>query len=214
MIVIDPEGFNPIKNYTGIILAGGKSTRLGGVSKARIVFDGKPLLMHAADAFRRMFRDVWIVAGASDGFVDMGLPVVRDSFFDVGPLGGIHAGLSVANTQHVFVTACDQPFINEPLVRAMAGAAGDSDAFIPRMEQLLFPLFACYSKRCLPVIEEHIGRGMLQVRKIYPHVRTRYADRIWMEQFDPEMKSVININTPQDFEAACRAADVPRESVA
>lgn len=184
------------------------------MSKARVVFDGRPLLMHAVDAFRRMFRDVWVVAGAGDGFADMGLPVVRDGFPDKGPLGGIHAGLLAAKTPHIFVTACDQPFISEPLVRAMAESAGDCDALVPRTGQLLFPLFACYSKRCLPAIEGNLERGILQVRKFYPQVRARYADKEWLEQFDPQLKSLLNINTPPDFEAACRAAGISRESVA
>jgi len=193
------------EQFTGVILAGGKSSRFGEPKAAKII-NGKPLIHYAAVAFQDIFSNLLIVASEEIDSAGIDAPVVSDIFQDKGPLGGLHAGLTFAETPYIFVTACDQPFPVPSLVSAMAAATQESDCevLVPRTQPYLYPLFACYSKRCLPVIESQLSNNILQINRLYPSVNTRYADREWLEKYDPELRSLFNINTQEDLKEGFR----------
>jgi molybdopterin-guanine dinucleotide biosynthesis protein A len=98
-----------------------------------------------------------------------------------------------------FFVACDMPFLSESLIRHMVDVRDDFDVVVPRMDWMLEPLHALYSKKSLPVIREAIRRDQHQILKCFDELRVRYVDEEELRLWDPELRSFFNINKPQDL---------------
>jgi molybdopterin-guanine dinucleotide biosynthesis protein A len=94
------------------------------------------------------------------------------------------------------------PFLNSDLLRYLIGTATGFDVVMPRINGLIQPLHAVYSRDCLPVIHKEIERSQLQIRVILEHVRVRYIEQEEIDRFDPRHLSFFNVNTPNDLEEA------------
>ena len=158
---------------TGVVLAGGKSTRMGR-DKAALEFDGQPLVERCADVLRQCFPEVIVVR--------------EDDMPCVGPIGGLLTALRRA--PEVFVVACDMPFLDAALIREMAAQLDGYDAVAIPGE----PLHAAYSARIVPVIEAQIATSDYSLRNLLAKIRVKTVAG----------PAQININTPQEWEAACR----------
>ena len=197
----------------GIILAGGQSRRMG-VDKAFLELGGRALIERVLDALRAVCGEQIIVANARAPYERFALPVVPDSLPDFGPLAGLHAGLSAMRAELGVVVAVDMPFLNPTLLQALVAAAGGWDAAIPSLatgggaenvrrarakDMDMHPLHAVYRRSCLPSIEAAIERGDRQLNAFLPGVRVRYVGADEIRRYDPELRSLININTPADL---------------
>jgi molybdopterin-guanine dinucleotide biosynthesis protein A len=110
-------------DLTGLILAGGKSRRMGGRNKAFLELDGRPLIEIVIERMQSVCGEVVIVAGDPGPYAGLGVPVIEDRFRGVGVLGGMHAGLEAASHELALVVGCDMPFLNPGLLRAFAAWA-------------------------------------------------------------------------------------------
>jgi molybdopterin-guanine dinucleotide biosynthesis protein A len=119
-----------------------------------------------------------------------------------GSLGGIYSGLSAAQTNTVFVAACDMPFINPDLVCYEAGFVREFDVVVPRTNAGLEPLHAFYSKTCLEHMGTRLRKGQLAIRAFFDDVRVREVGPDEIAQFDPDGLSFFNINTQADLSRA------------
>ena len=99
---------------TAIILAGGKSSRMG-TDKGLLDFEGNKLIQHVIDNVKSSCEEILVVSN-NDGYNSLGYPVVKDRFLNRGPLGGIHAGLSITKTNWNFVIGCDMPFAEKHFI--------------------------------------------------------------------------------------------------
>lgn len=181
-----------------IVLSGGKSSRFG-YDKARAPVKGQTLLELVISRVAALFDRVIIVVNEdSASFADAGYEVVKDSYRGIGPLGGIHAGLSASNSHYNFVIACDMPCIPLSLIRHMMALDG-YDAVVPRRGELVEPLCAIYRKSILPVIEEHISEKRYRIQDILPLVKVRYIDEDELDELDHRGDAFCNINTPRDL---------------
>jgi molybdopterin-guanine dinucleotide biosynthesis protein A len=117
----------------------------------------------------------------------------------MGSLMGIYSGLKAARHARALVVGCDMPFLDLSLLRYMLSLAGDHEVVIPRVDGLLEPLHAVYSKACLPAMARLLGRGRRQIIAFFDEVRVRYVERAEVDLFDPQHLSFINVNTPQDW---------------
>jgi molybdopterin-guanine dinucleotide biosynthesis protein A len=96
------------------------------------------------------------------------------------------------------------PFLNAGLLSYLMELAPGYDAVVPAFGELIEPLHAVYSKRLLPVIEERIREDERRIRSIFYHANVRYVTEKEISRFDPERRSFINLNTPQQYkEATC-----------
>ncbi len=190
-----------VGKITAIVLAGGRSRRLG-LDKALLRLGEKTLLRATIDKVATLSDEV-IVAGGPFPF-HLDARVVPDVYPGCGPLGGIHAGLTVASNFYSLVVACDMPFLNLELLRYMVELAPGCDVVIPRWDDKLEPLHAIYSKNCLEPIERLIRGRDLRIVHFLPEVRVRYVGEEEIERFDPKHLSFFNINTPEDLEQARR----------
>lgn len=197
-----------INDVTGVLLAGGKSRRMG-EDKRFILVGQQTLFARSCAVLRELFEEVYVVIAQDSPALQAEAPVVRDLVPDCGSLGGLYTGLRLAQTQHIFLAACDMPFLNPDVIRHMAQLKEHADIVISRWETRLQPTHAVYGRNCLPVIEEMMT---LHNRKIHsmighPALRVRVITETEIRQIDPDGRSMFNINTPSDLEQARSAHD-------
>ncbi len=187
---------------TGIILAGGKNSRMGS-EKALLQIGGRRIIEVVSSMLRQLTREVLIVSGNEDIYFPYCDRVVKDIEPGCGPIGGIYTGLVSASCDKSLVVACDMPFVSFSLGRLLAGAAAGYDIVVPRYRGYLEPLFAVYSKTCIEPIGRQIARCDYRVTGFYKDVRVKYIDEDVMRQVEPQLeRAFLNVNTPADLEKA------------
>ena len=188
-----------MQNASGIILAGGKGSRIN-KNKALITLpDGKALIERSIGVLKEIFAEILIVSNQKEPYRAFGLQVVEDLIKGKGPLGGIFTGLTYSNSHLNFVMACDMPFPQPALIRLLLEECGDHDVVIPEASGEVEPLFAMYSKSCLPVIKDQLKKDELKVRRVLARLKVRKIREDQIDAVDPERLSFFNINTNQDL---------------
>ncbi|HLF28607.1 MAG TPA: molybdenum cofactor guanylyltransferase [Anaerolineae bacterium] len=203
---------------SGIILAGGQSRRMG-VDKAFIVFQGQTLIERVLDVLRATCEEIVIVANDAQPYARFAARVVPDTPPDFGPLAGLHAGLRAMRAELGVVVAVDMPFLSPALLRALIAAAEGWDAVIPaltaevsaedvkrhRAKDLdMHPLHAVYRRTCLPPIAAALERGDRRLNAFFNAVKVRYFDALEIRAHDPALRSLINVNSPDELAQAER----------
>ena len=186
---------------TAVILAGGKSSRMG-QPKALLRFAGEPLIVHMVRRLGRLFSDTVVVAAADQELPALPSTIVRDDVAYQGPVGGIYYGLKAARREICFVTSCDAPFLNLRLIAYLMAQISDYDVVVPFTQERFQPLHAVYRKQVAPLLKEQLERGELRPIFLYDKVRTRKITEAEMHPHDPEGLSFLNMNTPEDYQAA------------
>ena len=188
-----------------IVLAGGKSSRLG-YDKVLETVGNRSLLQQIIFRLSSLNRDIIIVTATEQSlaqFIDYPrLRVVADIYPGKASLGGIYTGLAVSDLFYNLVVACDMPFLNLALLGYMIQLSVDFDLVIPRLGDKVEQLHAVYSKNCLAPIELLIKQGNLRVAELLSLVRVRYVEAEEINRFDPEHFSFFNVNTEADLETA------------
>jgi molybdopterin-guanine dinucleotide biosynthesis protein A len=184
---------------SGIVLAGGQSSRLG-MDKSFVNVNGQSLIEQIVAKLARLSDDVIIVANSPERYHHLEVRVVGDIYPGKGALGGIYSGLKSAANAHSLVVACDMPFLDLNLLRYMILLARGHDVVIPRVRGLPEPLHAIYSKSCLEPIDRLLARGRLKIIDFFPEVRVRYVEEGEVDIFDPQHLSFFNVNVPGDLE--------------
>jgi molybdopterin-guanine dinucleotide biosynthesis protein A len=195
--------------FTGVVLAGGRSRRLGR-NKALEEVGGVPLLSRVTTVVESIASGLVLVV-ADEAQADV-LPAPDDAITvldvhpDSGSLGGIFTGLTEAPTDWALVVACDMPFLNVQLLTHMAGSREGADIVIPVLDGWPEPTHAFYSKTCLPPMKESLNNGRLKITDFFDSVTVKYLPQESIEAIDPERWSFFNVNTAVDLEKA-RARD-------
>jgi molybdopterin-guanine dinucleotide biosynthesis protein A len=193
-----PPTHNRQLEISGIILAGGKSQRMG-EDKAFIKIAEKPIIETIIDLFHKVFKETLIVTNRKDSYLYLKVGVYEDIFPEQGALGGLYTGLFRSNSFNSFVAACDMPFLNKRVINYVCQQADGYDVVVPRTEDGFQPLHALYSKRCLGPIETILMEKKTRIVDLYPLVRVRVVDFREFVSVDPEMQSFVNINTPEEL---------------
>ncbi len=186
-------------DLTGFVLAGGKSTRMGS-DKALLEFRGRPLLDRALETLRALTPEVLIV-GARSRFDGRG-SVVEDVFRDRGPLGGIHAALSVTATDLNLILAVDLPFIGPNELKYLVKKARSSSALavVPRSDEGWQPLCAVYRQKFANVAERALLQGKNKIDALFSQVEVM---PLWHSELQDQgfaAHAFRNLNTPADVE--------------
>lgn len=199
----------PAPDISGIVLAGGKGTRLGH-DKIFEIIGNKSLLQRVVSVISRLCHEVIIVTSPERNIPqvisDSNLKIVGDILPGKGPLIGIYTGLKVSNSFYNLVVASDMPFLKLALLQCMAQVAGSYDVVVPRVGSLVEPLHAIYSKNCVAAIENMMKLGKLSVYRLLELVKVRYVQADEIERFDPKHLSFFNINTKADLNKARKLA--------
>ncbi len=191
------------KGITGIILAGGKSSRYG-TNKAFVEMNGTRLIERVIRVMEPLFGHLIIITNTPHEYAYLQLPMVEDLIKGLGPLGGIYTGLESISDEAGFFVACDMPFLNGGLIRHMVEMREDFDVVVPKIDWKIEALHAIYAKRCLPAIRALIDAREYQIIKLFPKVRVKYLNEGEIRRFDPELKSFLNINRPEELLSASK----------
>jgi molybdopterin-guanine dinucleotide biosynthesis protein A len=191
---------------SAIILAGGKSTRLGR-DKASATLLGVSMLQRAVSRIEGLVGEMIVVRAAGQTLPDVetsaSLRVVEDVYADSGPLGGIYTGLSAITTPRAITVACDMPLLQPDLLAGLLLLASDFDAVVPTNDMYLpEPLCAVYTTRCLPATHSQLGAGALKVALFLDMVRVRYVPPTEWRAWDPDGLSFLNVNREADLRRA------------
>jgi len=186
---------------TGVVQAGGKSTRMGGNPKALIELGGRSIVERVVAALTPAVDDVLVVTNTPELYAFLGLPMVADVSPDHGSLGGIYSGLRAAG-EIAFTVACDMPFLHPAVVRLVVERAGEGDVVIPRVGEQLETMHAAYSQTCLPPIEARLRAGRLKIVGFFDDVRVVEIAAAEVARFRDPAIAFMNVNTPDELERA------------
>ncbi|NGZ67240.1 molybdenum cofactor guanylyltransferase MobA [Vibrio aestuarianus subsp. cardii] len=178
-----------------VILAGGQASRMGGQDKGLIELNNKPLVKHVIDKLTPQTNTIIINANRNQERYRDFAPVISDTFADYpGPLGGIHAGLSHAQSDWVGFVPCDSPLISDDLVARFCNAAQEtSDILVAHDGEYQQPVFTLFHRRVLPKLSAFLQRGDRKIILLYKECNTHYVD------FSDSPNCFLNLNTPQEL---------------
>ena len=185
-------------DLTGVILAGGKSTRMG-ENKAFIKVEGIPIIRRIHSTFKSLFREIIVVTNQKELFENLDANIFVDLLPNRGALAGLYTGLYYSSLPFCFCVACDMPFLNKDVIAYLIRRLDDADVVIPKTHDGLQPLHAIYSKSCLQPVKKTLDQGKSKILDFYPMVRLKVIEEEEFLPLDPEKRSFININTPQEL---------------
>lgn len=201
-----------VSDLEGYVLIGGKSSRFGR-DKALLELGGVTLAERAAGTISAAFspKQIFLAAAHEDQFaakdLPENLPVIFDYYKERGAFGGLHAALSSAGSEWIFVLACDYPLVSVDLLKYLAGLIDMSiDAVVPvQPDGRVQPLCAFYrAGPCLKVVEEMLEatEKLPPLRSIFENVRTHFVRFDELKHLPGAEKFFLNVNTPADLEKA------------
>jgi molybdopterin-guanine dinucleotide biosynthesis protein A len=189
-----------IKSVTGVILAGGKSSRIG-TDKALLKIGKKTIIEQEISGIKNILEEIIVVVAEDKGqYNTLEARVVQDIIPSKGPLGGVYTGLVNSSSFYNLILACDMPFLQPNLVRHLLDRAGNYDAVVPECGGRLQPLCAVYSRNCIEPIRKEISRNNLKITDFLRNVKTNIITEKEVRSLDPEGLSFVNINTASDYQ--------------
>lgn len=180
-----------VEECTGLILAGGKSSRMG-CNKAFLPLNGKSLLQWQTDKFRKLGVKEILISGPRNLEID-GTQTIPDIYPNCGPISGIHAGLAAASCEHCLIISVDTPLIPVQVFENLCGVH-ETGVTILRHAGGEEPLVGIYDKTVAPILENMIHEGIYSVRKLKENVPFRCREICGLQQ-----EWLCNCNCPEDY---------------
>lgn len=208
---MSPNRANIVDNWSLIINAGGESQRMGH-PKALLPLDGRPLVATIVERLQGLAAQGTTVI-ANNPQIRLGSTLgtevrwLSDLYENIGPLGGIATGLNAITGWGIFV-ACDMPLLNYQLLERLCTIASETDdngveqwdAVVPIVHGYPEPLHACYHRRCYAAVAQSITTGRRRATSFLADVRVRYVQETELCAIDPELRSFLNANTPEEWQ--------------
>lgn len=192
----------------GIVLCGGQSQRMG-QPKAWLPFDGELLLPRVVRLASEVVAPVVIVAAPDQEVPPLpsAVSVVRDARPQRGPLQGLCAGLEAlqGRCDAAFLSSCDVPFLRPAFIRRLIELLGDRRIAVPFVEDRHHPLAAVYRLDVLGEVQRLLAADRLRPVFLFDAVATRVVEAAELGEADPGLRTLCNLNTPTDYEAALQA---------
>ena len=188
---------------SAVILVGGEARRANGKEKYFFVYQGRTFIERQIDSLRGVVEEIILVARDPEQCTRFhhldGVRCITDIRTGIGPIGGLHAGALAAHGDVIFVSACDMPCIKTSVVTHLFETLGEHDAAIPCWNyDMIEPLHAVYRRSVLMgYLESH---DSLSLRPMIRSINTKYVPVEELRQFDPELRTFININKIEDLE--------------
>ena len=192
-------------NSGGVVLCGGKSSRMG-VPKASLPFGPETMLQRVVRILSTVVSPIVVVAARDQELPELPPDVIvtRDEREARGPLEGLRAGLKALpeTVDAAYVTSCDVPLLETAFVDRMLKLLGDDDVAVMEIEGFTHPLSAVYRRATLPHIESLLAQDRLRPVFLFDAVRTRRVKPEEMVVADPKLQTLRNLNTREDYLAA------------
>lgn len=187
---------------TGLVFAGGKSSRMG-TDKALLSWEGTPLVLHVGHRLSQRVAEVLVLTG-SRTLPDLPWRQVPDPVPDLGPLGGLAAGLRAAAQPWCMAVAVDMPHLAPELPELLFAHASAADLVVPIPFDRPEPLCALYGQKCLPIVESLLLAGERRMTAIFAGLRVRYVHRTELAGLGNLETIFANYNTPADWQQLSR----------
>jgi molybdenum cofactor guanylyltransferase len=188
------ETIYPRKDITGVILAGGRAERMGGIDKGLILLNGKPMIAHVIATLRTEIDNLLINANRNpERYAAFGYPVIPDIMDGyLGPLAGMASGMQAAKTRYIVTAPCDSPLIAHNLVKRLYETLihDDADICTAHDGERMHPVFALIHCELLPYLLAYLNAGQRRVDRWYAQHRLAVAD------FRDEPQAFLNVNSP------------------
>lgn len=204
----------------GLILAGGKSNRMGGYHKGNLLLGKETFTEHLVKELKKEAEQVWISYGETIHECCEGCLIVKDVYSGCGPIGGLHAGIMTCHNEAVMAAACDMPFLRTELFRYLAEQLEQAeqkeweekaehigqteqkkirpyDGVVPILDGKIHPLAAIYRKIALPVLENQIAKGDYRVITMLQNMKILYVDVGEIAEFRTMLR---NVNTLPEYQ--------------
>ncbi len=192
---------NVDKDITGIILAGGKSSRMG-TEKGLLPLESKPFVQHIIEALQPIAKEIIIVSSNSE-YDTFGVKRIEDIIPESGPIAGLHTGLTNSETENNLVISCDVPLVTTSLLRKLFQfETEDYDIVQFEAEGKTIPLIALHKKHCAEKCFEFLSKGEKRLRKLVLESNTK---TIAVQEKD--LPLIKNINTTKDLNTITNAVD-------
>jgi molybdopterin-guanine dinucleotide biosynthesis protein A len=198
-----------VGQFGGIVLCGGKSSRMG-QPKMSLPFGDELMLPRVVRILSEVVSPIVVVAAADvePPALPADVIIARDEHEGLGPLAGLAAGLAAmpAGVEAAYASACDVPLLKPAFVRFLLDALGEKQMVIPREEKYYHPLAAVYKTELAGQVATMIDQRRLRPVFLIEECDSCTIDVETLRQVDPELDSLRNLNTPEDYEAALRDA--------
>ena len=188
-------------DVTGIILAGGKSTRMG-VNKSFLKLGNETIVERITDLMKSTFNEVIIITNSPDEYKFLNLPLYEDIFKDKGPLGGIHSGLTHSKTENNFFISCDIPLMTKEMIEYIVEYKSEKPIKFCEAAGYHQPLAGGYSKLVIAEVEKVISDKNAVTDKSFHHFLKKVDAEIIHPENLPFYKGVtfFNLNSKTDYE--------------
>jgi molybdenum cofactor guanylyltransferase len=198
MSLLPPAG-DRHEDVTGVVLAGGRATRMGGVDKGLVPVKGRPMILWVIDVLRPQVGDVLVNANRNlERYREFGCPVIDDGDREFrGPLAGIASGLRAAQSQYVAFAPCDSPLVCGDLVTRLRAALSlqNTRIAVAHDGERLQPVFALLERALLDDLMRYLDSGERKIDRWYAEHGYAQAD------FSDVADSFVNINAPDEKRA-------------
>jgi molybdopterin-guanine dinucleotide biosynthesis protein A len=192
----------------GIVLCGGRSTRMGS-PKALLPFGDETMLQRVVRLLGTVVSPLVVVAAPDQSLPDLpaAVSITRDEREGRGPLEGLRAGLKAlpASVGAAYVTSCDVPLLVPAFVQHMIELVGDAEIAVMEIDGFAHPLSAVYRRSTLPYVETLLAEDRLRPVFLFDAVKTRRVRPEEMISVDPQLLTLRNLNTREDYEEALRS---------
>jgi molybdopterin-guanine dinucleotide biosynthesis protein A len=186
----------PQKEITGVILAGGRAQRMGGIDKGLILLNGKPMVEHVIAALRAEIDYLLINANRNlEQYAAFGYPVVPDIMEGyLGPLAGMASGMRACVTRYIVTAPCDSPLVANNLVRRLYETLTreGADISVAHDGERMHPVFALMRRDLLPSLLDFLNAGQRKIDRWYAQHRLAVA------YFRDQPEAFRNVNSPEE----------------
>ncbi len=199
----------------GIVLCGGQSRRMSR-PKAWLPFGEETMLTRIVRIVGEVVVPVVVVAASEQKVPPLPFPVevVRDEEPDRGPLQGLAAGLESlkGRVDAAFLTSCDAPFLKPAVIRRLIDLMGEHQLCVPRARGFVQPLTAIYHVDVLPKVRKMLREDRLRPTDLLERTATRFVEEEELRDVDPQLDSLWNLNTPEEYQAALARLETSRQT--
>jgi molybdopterin-guanine dinucleotide biosynthesis protein A len=187
-------------DITGVILAGGKSSRMG-VNKSFLKLGNQTIIERIVDLMKSIFTEVIIVTNTTDEYKFLNLPLYEDIYKWKGPLAGIHSALTHSTKEKIFVLSCDVPLMSKEMIKYIIEYKTDKSIVFCEAAGYHQPLVGVYSKKILSQIEKFISNNEMSDKSFHHFLKIVDAEIIHPEKLSFYKDEIFfNVNRPEDYE--------------
>ena len=205
------------EDITGIILAGGKSSRMG-ENKALMKIGNRLVIEKLTDLMTSLFQNVIIIANDSAPYNFLQLPIYSDIFPNKGPLTGIHTGLTYSKTHENFIIPCDTPLLTPEIIRYIANFKTNKPITIPKCDGYIQQLIGRYRKECAHLAKQILLSNQLLLNNkcmVLEFIEKAGGEIIEIESLPFYKKGAFyNMNRPDDYKILVTVLNKNVENIA